>query len=111
MAVQSATDLENHNTQLTEQHELLVERVNDLVMHSQETNLQITQNIKDNTDSLLKLEKELVAKSIRWRAKLNSVLTILRKKLKVARHAFFNFRRLTMRWKNALHHLRLPQPG
>jgi len=61
VAAQSATDLENHNTQLTGQHEQLVERVNDLVRHSQETNSQLTQNIKDNTDALLKLEKELVA--------------------------------------------------
>jgi chromosome segregation ATPase len=61
VATQSASDLENHNSQMTEQHEQLVGRVNDLVRHSQETNAQLTQNIKDNTDSLLKLEKELVA--------------------------------------------------
>jgi len=61
VATQSATDLENHNAQMTGQHEQLVERVNDLVRHSQETNSQLTQNIKDNTEALIKLEKELVA--------------------------------------------------
>ncbi|UCB54103.1 MAG: SPOR domain-containing protein [Thiotrichales bacterium] len=61
VAARSATDLENHNQQMTEQHEQLVERVNDLVRHSHETNLQLSQSIKDNTDALLKLEKELVA--------------------------------------------------
>ncbi len=61
VASQSATDLENHNSQFTEQHEQLVERVNGLVRHSHETNSQLTQNIKDNTSALLKLEKELVA--------------------------------------------------
>ena len=61
VASQSATDLENHNSQFTEQHEQLVERVNSLVRHSHETNSQLTQNIKDNTSALLKLEKELVA--------------------------------------------------
>lgn len=60
VATQSATDLENHNSQFTQQHEQLVERVNDLVRHSHETNTQLTQNIKDNTEALLKLEKELV---------------------------------------------------
>ncbi len=61
VATQAATDLENHNSKMTGQHEQLVERVNDLVRHSHETNSQLTQNIKDNTDALLKLEKELVA--------------------------------------------------
>ena len=61
VATQSAADLENHNSQMTEQHEQLLERVNDLVKHSQETNAQLTQNIKHNTDALLMLEKELVA--------------------------------------------------
>ena len=61
VATQSATDLENHNVQMTEQHEQLVVRVNDLVAHSHETNLQLSQSIKDNTDALLKLEKELVS--------------------------------------------------
>ncbi len=60
VATQSAADLENHNSKMTEQHEQLVERVNDLVRHSRETNTQLTQNIKKNTDALLKLEKELV---------------------------------------------------
>jgi len=60
VASQSATDLENHNSQFTEQHEQLVERVNDLVRHSHETNLQLMQSIKDNSSALLKLEKELV---------------------------------------------------
>ena len=45
---------------MTEQHEQLVDRVNELVRHSQETNTQLTQNIKKNTDVLLQLEKELV---------------------------------------------------
>ena len=61
VATQSAADLENHNSQMTEQHEQLVERVNDLVRQSHETNSQLTQNIKENTEALLKLEKELVA--------------------------------------------------
>jgi len=61
VATRSATDLENHNSQMTVQHEQLVGRVNDLVRHSQETNSQLTQNIKKNTDALLKLEKELVS--------------------------------------------------
>ena len=61
VATQSAADLENHNSKMTEHHEQLVDRVNDLVRHSQETNTQLTQNIKKNTDALLKLEKELVA--------------------------------------------------
>ncbi len=61
VATQSASDLENHNSKMVEQHEQLVERVNDLVRHSQETNSQLTQNIRDNTDALLKLEKQLVA--------------------------------------------------
>ncbi len=61
VATQSATDLESHNVQMTEQHEQLVARVNDLVAHSHETNSQLAQSIKDNTDAVLKLEKELVA--------------------------------------------------
>ncbi len=61
VATQSATELENHNVQMTGQHEQLVERVNELVAHSHETNSQLSQSIKDNTDALLKLEKELVA--------------------------------------------------
>lgn len=60
VATQSAADLEGHNSQFTEQHQQLVVRVNDLIKHSQETNLQLTQSINDNTDALLKLEKELV---------------------------------------------------
>ena len=60
VATQSASELENHNSQFTEQHQQLVERVNDLVKHSHETNMQLTQSINDNTQSLLKLEKELV---------------------------------------------------
>jgi chromosome segregation ATPase len=61
VATQSAADLESHNSQFTEQHQQLVERVNDLVRHSQETNAQLTQSINDNIDALLKLEHELVA--------------------------------------------------
>ncbi len=61
VATRSATELESHNTQFTEQHEQLVERVSELVRHSHETSAQLTQSIKDNTDSLLKFEKELVA--------------------------------------------------
>ena len=60
VATRSAVDLENHNSQMTGQHEQLVERVNDLVRHSQETSSQLKQNIKDNTDALVKLEKGLV---------------------------------------------------
>ena len=60
VATRSAADLENHNSKMTEQHEQLVDRMNDLVRHSQETNTQLTQNIKKNTDALLQLEKELV---------------------------------------------------
>ena len=61
VAAQSAADLEVQNTQFSEQHGLLVERVNDLVSHSQETSAQLTQSIENNTDALIKLEKELVA--------------------------------------------------
>ena len=61
VANRSSSELENHNLQMTEQHEQLVERVNELVRHSHETNSQLSQSIKDNTDALLKLEKELVA--------------------------------------------------
>ncbi|MGD2053804.1 MAG: hypothetical protein PVG45_06820 [Gammaproteobacteria bacterium] len=61
VATQSAADLESHNSQFNEQHQQLVERVNDLVRHSQETNAQLTQSINDNIDALLKLENELVA--------------------------------------------------
>jgi ElaB/YqjD/DUF883 family membrane-anchored ribosome-binding protein len=46
VATQSAADLENHNSKMTEQHEQLVDRVNELVRHSQESNTQLTQNIK-----------------------------------------------------------------
>ena len=61
VASRSASDLENHNVQITGQHEQLVERVNELVAHSHETNSQLAQSIKDNTDALVRLEKELVA--------------------------------------------------
>jgi chromosome segregation ATPase len=61
VALQSAADLENHNSQYTEQHQQLVERVNELVRHSQQANAQLTQSINDNIDALLKLEHELVA--------------------------------------------------
>ena len=61
VATQSAADLENHNAQFNEQHQQLVERVNELVRHSQEANAQLTQSINDNIDALLKLEHELVA--------------------------------------------------
>lgn len=61
VATRSATELESHNTQFTEQHEQLVARVSELVRHSHETSSQLTQSIEDNTDALLKLEKDLVA--------------------------------------------------
>lgn len=64
----SAADLEklqsntsSQNKQLTQQHEQLVVRVNELVKHSAETSAQLSQSIQHNTDALLKLEKELVA--------------------------------------------------
>ena len=67
VADQSAAELEKleasssaKNIQLNEQHEQLVTRVNGLVKNSAETNAQLTQSIKDNTDALLKLEKEIV---------------------------------------------------
>jgi predicted nucleic acid-binding Zn-ribbon protein len=60
VAVQSAANLENRESQLTGQHEALVERVNDLVSLSHETNMQLTQSIADNTTALRKLERELV---------------------------------------------------
>jgi chromosome segregation ATPase len=60
VATQSAADLESHNSKFNRQHQQLVERVNDLVRHSQETNAQLTQSINDNIDALLKLENELV---------------------------------------------------
>jgi chromosome segregation ATPase len=61
VAVRSAMDIENQNVQTTEQHEHLVQRVNELVAHSHETNAQLAQSIEDNTDALIRLEKELVA--------------------------------------------------
>jgi len=44
-----------------QQHEQLVVRVNDLVDQSRETNRELTNSIKKNTDALLALEKQLVA--------------------------------------------------
>lgn len=44
-----------------EQHEQLVIRVNDLVEHSRETNSELTQSIRKNTDALLALEKQLAS--------------------------------------------------
>ncbi len=61
VAVRSAMEIENQNVQMTEQHEHLVQRVNELVAHSHETNAQLAQSIEDNTSALLRLEKELVA--------------------------------------------------
>lgn len=67
VAAQSATELEKlevnssaHNTQLNEQHQHLVARVDELVRHSAETNAQLSHSIEHNTDALLKLEKQLV---------------------------------------------------
>ncbi len=64
----SAADLEElqssssgKSTELAQQHDQLVEHVNKLVQNSQETGEQLSQSIHDNTDALLKLEKELVA--------------------------------------------------
>lgn len=61
VASRSASELESQTVQMTEQHEQLVKRVNDLVAHSHETNAQLIQSIEDNTGALLKLERELVA--------------------------------------------------
>lgn len=44
-----------------ERHEQLVVRVNGLVEQSRETNKELTESIKKNTDALLTLEKQLVA--------------------------------------------------
>jgi len=87
VATQSAADLENHNTQFNEQHQQLVERVNELVRHSQETNAQLT------------LSASWWLKSIRWRIAPGSVPRISRKNWKAARHEFFSCKRLMMRWK------------
>ena len=64
----SAADLEKlestsagKSAELALQHEDLVEHVNKLVQDSQETGEQLTQSITENTDAMLKLEKELVA--------------------------------------------------
>ena len=76
MATQSAVDLENHNSKMTEQHEQLVDRVNDLVRHSQETNTQLTQKIKKIPMLYSSLKRGWLLKSIRWQAKPNKVLMI-----------------------------------
>jgi len=68
VAEQSAAELENlENTsslqysQLSEAHELLSQRVGQLVVNARDTHAQLTSSIKHNTDSLLKLEKQLIA--------------------------------------------------
>jgi len=65
---QSAAELErvesSSSAQIEEtkqQHEQLVVRVNDLVDQSRETNKELTDSIKKNTDALVALEKQLVA--------------------------------------------------
>jgi chromosome segregation ATPase len=60
VTAQSAADLEHHKSLLGGQHEALVERINELVSLSRETNMQLTQSIADNTAALSRLERELV---------------------------------------------------
>jgi SPOR domain len=49
------------HAEISTQHEQLVTRVNELVGHSKQTQEQLEQSIKTNTDALLGLEKQLVA--------------------------------------------------
>jgi chromosome segregation ATPase len=67
VAEQSAADLGNleatssvQYTQLSEQHEQLVERVNKLVKNSQETHTRLNQSIEQNTEALLSLKTQLI---------------------------------------------------
>jgi DNA repair exonuclease SbcCD ATPase subunit len=49
------------HAEISAQHEQLVARVNELVGHSKQTQLQLESSIKSNTDALLALEKQLNA--------------------------------------------------
>jgi hypothetical protein len=69
VATQSAAYPENHNSKMTGQHEQLVDRMNELVRHSQETNTQLTQNIKKIPMHCSSLKRSWLLKSIRWQAK------------------------------------------
>ena len=60
IAAQSAANLKDNEYRITGQHEVLVERVNELVGLSHETNMQLTQSIADNTNALRTLEREVV---------------------------------------------------
>ena len=60
VAAQSAAGLEERGSLLFGQHQMLVERVNELVSLSHEANMQLTQSIVDNTNALRTLERELV---------------------------------------------------
>jgi len=68
VAEQSATELENLETtssvqysQLSDQHDQLIGRVNKLVQNSQDTHFQLKQNIEQNTNALLHLKNQLIS--------------------------------------------------
>ncbi|MFW2437844.1 MAG: SPOR domain-containing protein [Arenicellales bacterium] len=67
VAEQSATDLGNleatssvQYSHISEQHEQLIERVNQLVKNSQETHTRLNESIEQNTEALLDLKTQLI---------------------------------------------------
>ena len=60
VAAKSAARPDDRGSRHSGQHQALVERVNELVSLSRETNMQLTQSIADNTSALRTLERELV---------------------------------------------------
>ncbi|MCK4742253.1 MAG: SPOR domain-containing protein [Sulfuriflexus sp.] len=67
VAEQSTMDLANLEvlssgkySQLSEQHDQLIERINNLVKNSQDTHAQLNKSIEKNTTSLLNLKKQLI---------------------------------------------------